>query len=64
VLAGGLTMLGEVELARGGRREAARAFEEALAIRRRLAAASPDFADNRSALSTLEASLRRQREAD
>jgi hypothetical protein len=57
VLAAGLTALAEVELTRGRHAAAAEAFEEALAIRRRLAASSPDFAANRAALDRLEAKL-------
>ena len=60
-LAGSLTQLGEVELAHGGRDAAARALNEALEIRRRLAAASPDFAGNRAALEALAANLQRRR---
>jgi hypothetical protein len=56
VLAAGLTALAEVERDRGRRAAAAEAFEEALAIRLRVAAASPDFAANRAALAALEAS--------
>ena len=59
-LAAGLTTLAEVERARGRRHPAAEAIEEALAIRRRLATASPDFAGNRAALEALEASQLRQ----
>jgi non-specific serine/threonine protein kinase/serine/threonine-protein kinase len=56
VLAGALTTLAEAEHARGGFTAAARAREEALALRRRLAATSPDFAENRAALAALESS--------
>ena len=54
-LAAGLATFADVELARGGRHAAAVALEEALAIRRRLATTSPDFASNRTALAELEA---------
>jgi len=56
VLAAGLTTLAEIERDGGRHAAAAAAFEEALAIRRRVAAASPDFAANRTALAALEAS--------
>jgi tetratricopeptide (TPR) repeat protein len=57
VLAGALTTLGAVELERSGRDAAAVSLERALAIRIRLAAESPEFASNRSALAALESVL-------
>ena len=53
-LAAGLETLAAVERTRGGNALAARAFDEALDLRRRLARASPDFAENRAALADLE----------
>jgi tetratricopeptide (TPR) repeat protein len=53
-LASALTGLAALELRREGRRSAADALEEALAIRRGLARDSPDFAANREALAILE----------
>jgi non-specific serine/threonine protein kinase/serine/threonine-protein kinase len=55
-LAGALTIRAEFEERPWGPRAAA-AFGEALAIRRRLAAESPDFATNRAALAELERRL-------
>jgi hypothetical protein len=53
VLAGALTTLASVEIERGARGAAAAALERAFAIRTRLAAESPEFASNRSALAAL-----------
>lgn len=61
VLADGLATRAGVEAQRGDRDAAAATLAEALAIRRRLATDSPDFAPNREKLSALEASTGRGR---
>ncbi len=55
-LAASLATLAEIEQSRGNLAAAARALDEALALRRELARSSPDFAGNRSALLALESS--------
>jgi hypothetical protein len=60
VLAAGLETRAGLETLCGQERQAAATYQEALALRRRLLAESPDFAGNREALVELERQLARR----